>query len=370
MQSNYRVAVMLAGLLASAAVLVMADPELNSYVQHNLVSDLRGEAEHFDPNLVNPWGVAFPPTGPFWVADNGTGMATVYDGHGRPFPMHDPIVVSIPAPLGGPAAPTGTVFNPTGVFTLEPGKPAIFLFATEDGTIAGWSMSVNAANAVIKVDRSGSGAVYKGLAMASTSAGVFLYATNFHDGTVEVFDGNFNPVVHAGAFTDPSIPAGFAPFGIHNIQGRLYVTYAKQGPTMHDDVAGPGNGFVNVFDADGNLIRRFASQGVLNSPWGLALAPAGFGAFSGHVLIGNFGDGRINAFNPATGAFRGTLENGKKPLEIDGLWTIIFGNGGNAGDTDTLFFTAGIDDEQHGLFGQIRARHPGGDDGGDRDNEQ
>jgi len=372
-QPSRRPAIAAAGLLMLTALPpVVAAPELNSYVQHNLVSDIRGRADHFDPNLVNPWGISFNPTGPFWISDNGTGVTTVYDGHGRPAPMGKPLIVTIPPPLGGtpPSAPTGQVFNGTGGFALTPGLPALFIFATEDGTISGWNPTVNSTQAILKVDRASFGAVYKGLAIAAGPAGVHLYAANFRAGAIEVFDTDFNLVTLAGIFFDPTIPAGFAPFNIRNINGELFVTYAKQDGARHDDVAGPGNGFVNVFDTNGVFLRRFASAGTLNSPWGVVHAPAGFGAFSNQVLIGNFGDGRINAFDPASGAFRGQLQNGKgTAIQIDGLWALVFGNGGMGGDTDKLYFTAGIEGEKHGLFGQIRARQPGEDDSSDNEGE-
>ena len=352
--------------LAVAATVLFAQPNRAVYLQRNLVSDLVGQANHRDPNLVNPWGISFSPTGgPFWVSDNGTGVVTVYNGAGKPFPVGSPIVVTVPPAAGGipPSAPTGQVFNPTVDFTLAPGMRAVFLFATEDGTIAGWNPMVNATTAVTKVDNSGSGAIYKGLAMGSNVNGNFLFAANFHAGTIDVFDKNFTPVISPGAFTDPNIPAGFAPFNIQNIGGQLYVTYAKQDADKEDDVPGPGNGFIDVFDTSGVLVRRFASQGTLNSPWGMAVAPANFGEFSGALLVGNFGDGRINAFNISTGAFLGQmLTPTSEPLTIPGLWGLIFGNGGNGGSLDRLYFTAGIpgdgDLEDHGLFGEIRPQHP------------
>jgi uncharacterized protein (TIGR03118 family) len=241
----------------------------------------------------------------------------------------------------------------------EGGKsgPSSFIFATEDGTISGWNHNVDPNNAILEVDQSGSGAVYKGLALVRNESGHFLVATNFRNSTVDVFDRSFVPAALAGSFTDPNLPAGFAPFGIRNINGRLFVTYAKQNAKKHDDVAGPGNGFVDVFDSDGNLIRRFASAGTLNSPWGLALTPKQFGRFSEDLLVGDFGDGRINAFNPQTGEFLGQLENkDENPITISGLWGLVFGNGTKVGGSrNTLFFSAGIAEEQHGLFGSIRA---------------
>ena len=351
---------------AAAGTMLSAQPSRDVYLQRNLVSDLPGQAARVDPNLVNPWGISFNPMGgPFWVSDNRTGVVTVYNGAGKPFPTGSPLVVTVPPAAGGtpPSSPTGQVFNPTADFTLAPALRAVFLFATEDGTIAGWNPMVSPTNAVTKVDNSASGAIYKGLAMGSNVNGNFLFAANFHAGTIDVFDKNFTPVISATAFTDPNIPAGFAPFNIQNIGGQLYVTYAKQDADREDDVPGPGNGFVDVFDTSGVLLRRFASQGTLNSPWGLVVAPTNFGEFSGALLVGNFGDGRINAFNISTGAFLGPLRKpSKQPLVIPGLWGLIFGNGGNGGKVDVLYFAAGIPDggqvEDHGLLGEIRSQQP------------
>jgi uncharacterized protein (TIGR03118 family) len=292
-----------------------------------------------------------------WVADNGTGVATIYDGNG----VKASLVVTIPPPPGGtpPSAPTGIVASTGNDFVVTKGTvsgASRFIFSTEDGTIAGWSPAVDATNAVIAVDNSASGAIYKGLALAGTGAGRFLYATDFHHNRVDVFDSSFHPVTTAGGFMDPKLPDHYAPFGIQNILGNLYVTYAKQDDDAEDDVAGPGFGFVNVFDANGNLIRRFASRGVLNAPWGVALAPADFGRFSNRLLIGNFGDGRISAFDLATREFMGQLRTGPgEPLEIEGLWGIAFGNGVASQRPNWLFFSAGPGDEEHGLYGRIEA---------------
>src|SRR5213594_2057345 len=260
-----------------------------------------------------------------------------------------------------PGAPTGVVFNGGTGFAVSNGTataPARFIFATEEGTILGWSPAVALTQAVVAVDNSAGGAVYKGLAIASTAAGDRLYAANFHAGTVDVFDAGFHPV--SAGFSDVALPSGYAPFGIRNLGGTIYVTYALQDADKHDDVAGVGHGFVNAFDTDGHLLRRVASRGRLNSPWGLALAPADFGQFGGNLLVGNFGDGHINAFDPTrftgTGAFqtRGPLHSAAgRPIEIDGLWSSAFGNGAAAGPTNTLFFTAGPLKEQHGLFGSL-----------------
>jgi uncharacterized protein (TIGR03118 family) len=332
-----------------------------TFLQTNLVSDIRGLALNFDPNLVNPWGIAASPTGPFWVADNGSGVSTLYNGQGVPQPANNPLVVNIPQPDGTPGGtPTGTVFNGTSGFKVSENGvsgASVFIFATEDGTIAGWSPGVDPTNAIIAVDNSAEGAVYKGLTIGQDPDGrTLLYAANFHDGTIDVFDKRFRATSVGGDFTDPNLPAGFAPFNIKNIGGKLYVTYALQNDTGHDDVAGAGNGFVDVYDTNGNLLQRLASGGTLNSPFGLEIAPDGFGQFSGDLLVGNFGDGRINAFNPTTGDFDGQLSdpNGN-PITIGGLWALRLGNGGAAGDTHTLFFTAGIDHENHGLFGEIQA---------------
>ncbi len=336
---------------------------LSAFVhQTNLVSDVPGLAAHTDPNLVNAWGITSSPTSPFWVADNGTGVSTLYNGAGTPVSL----VVTVPPPAGSPpgttSAPTGTTFNGTSDFVVtgSGSGPARFIFATEDGTISGWNPAANPTQAILKVDNSASGAVYKGLALGSTASGNFLYTTNFHAGTVDVFGNHFAPVtLGAGAFTDPALPAGFAPFGIANIGGQLYVTYAKQDADGHDDVAGRGNGFVDVFDTSGTLVRRLASGKPLNSPWGLAVAPSTWGRVAGDLLVGNFGDGAINVFDLASGDWRGGLKaDTGGPLQIDGLWGLRVGNGGNGGDPNKVFFTAGPDGESHGLFGSLTQSPP------------
>jgi uncharacterized protein (TIGR03118 family) len=330
------------------------------FAQTNLVSDLSGTARLQDTNLVNPWGLAASPTGPWWVADNGAGVSTIYDGNGTT--QRKPVTIPPPggSPPGTAAAPTGMVFNPTGDFMVKKGtvmRASVFIFATEDGTLSGWSPMVDADNAILAADKSGAGAVYKGLALARNRSGNFLFAANFHAGTVDVFDAHFMPAHLAGTFTDPAIPAGFAPFGIRAFGNRLYVTYALQKPDKHDDQAGPGNGFVDVYDTEGRLVRHLVAHGALNSPWGLAMAPDEFSRFGEALLVGNFGDGRINAYDPENGRLLGELRGSDgKPIVIEGLWALSFGNGGQAGRRDTLFFTAGIDDEKHGLFGTLVAR--------------
>jgi uncharacterized protein (TIGR03118 family) len=321
------------------------------YTQTNLVSDIPNLAAWTDGNLKNAWGITFGPGGPFWIADNATGLSTLYKADGTPLPL----VVTIPPAMGaqGPSAPTGIVFNGTGDFVvMKDGKMAssIFIFDGEDGTITGWNPGVNLTNAVLAVDNSQSGAVYKGLALAITPHGKRLFATNFHAGVVEVYDSKFKWI---GSFTDTSVPARYAPFGIQNINGMLFVTFAEQDADKHDDLAGPGHGFVDVIDTDGHFVRRFASRGKLNSPWGVALAPATFGKFANKLLVGNFGDGRISAFDPMSGAFLGQLLDSKGMiLSINGLWSITPG-GGLGSTTSDFFFTAGINDEADGLFGKL-----------------
>jgi len=331
------------------------------YDVHNLVSDGAVTADHTDPNLVNPWGIVFNPTGPVWISDNGTGLSTLYDGAGNIVP----VVVAIP----GGAAPTGIVFSGTasGIFTARtpPGflvtkgaasAAALFLFATEQGTISGWAPTVDFANAINVVDNSAAGAIYKGLALSASGTANLLYATDFHNRRIDVFDDTFHPVQVSGGFADSNIPANFAPFGIQAIAGDIYVTYAQQDADKVDDVHGRGLGFVDAFDPNGNLLERVAIRGVLNAPWGLALAPAGFGQFGGRLLVGNFGDGKINAFDLAADRWAGVLIGADRhPVQIDGLWGLVFGNGYFGQPVDTLYFTAGPHDEANGLYGRITA---------------
>jgi uncharacterized protein (TIGR03118 family) len=338
------------------------------YQQTNLVSDIPGLARHTDPNLVNPWGITATPDGHLRISDNGTGLSTVYASNGTALPQVVTIPVPATSPPGTTAAPTGNVLNSTSDFVISAhgrSRPSTFVFATEDGTLSGWNSNVDRSNAILTVDNSASGAVYKGLAPGGNAQGNFLFATNFRAGTVDVFDAHFHQVHLAGSFIDPLLPPpppgtpGFAPFGIANIGGNLFVTYALQKPGQHDDQAGPGNGFVDVFDTNGFLVRRFASDGALNSPWGIAVAPDDFGQFSHALLIGNFGDGRINAFNGTTGAFLGQLSDpAGQPITINGLWGITF-NGKEEDDSNTLFFAAGINDEADGLFGTLKPADPG-----------
>jgi uncharacterized protein (TIGR03118 family) len=358
-----------ASLAAPAAGSGLRGPS-QFYAQHNILSDIPGLADHTDSNLVNAWGLVSGPTTPWWIADNGTGKSTLYNVATDAIPA----VFTVPGAGGAQGNPTGIVFNGGTGFVVNNGvgsqSAARFIFASEDGTISAFK-GAPIVTVVPNPQAAAHGAIYKGLAIDSATAGQLLYATDFHNGKVDVFDTSFHLVTLSGNFTDPNLPAGFAPFGIQNIGGTLYVTYALQDEDAEDDVAGPGNGFVDAYDLNGNLIQRVASAGELNSPWGLALAPEGFGRFSGDLLVGNFGDGRIHAFDPTTltsdGEFEavGLLHSAAgRPIQIDGLWALQFGHGTNAvganGLTTTLFFTAGPSDEDHGLFGSIVLTEPPG----------
>jgi uncharacterized protein (TIGR03118 family) len=351
--------------LAAAALVTMAASPARAqfYAQHNLVSDGAVPADLVDPLLVNAWGLVASTTSPWWVANNGSGTSTLYNGNTG---AKVALTVTVPAAAAGDeGVPTGIVFNSTSGFVIPGHGTARFIFAAEDGTISAWS---GGTQAFVVVNNSSSGAVYKGLAFAQTSGGAFIYATDFHHGRVDVFDSSFAPVPMPG-FIDPALPAGYAPFGIRALNAAIYVTYALQDETAHDDVPGEGHGFVNAFDPAGHFLQRIASQGALNSPWGLAMAPDGFGKFSGDLLIGNFGNGRIHAFDPADLTPSGEFEDhgplhstDGRPIEIPGLWALAFGNGANAGPKTTLFFTAGPFDEQHGLFGTLLPAPPPGHD--------
>ena len=349
--------VLIISLVAALAGTGMAKAQTN-FNQFNLVSDGAVTAVITDPNLVNAWGISESPMSPFWISDNGTGLATLYSVPGSPPPAPVsvvPLVVTIPPATGATtSAPTGQVFNSVGGFDLKNGngQPAIFMFASEDGAITGWN---GGTKAVIAVDNGNAdpskNAVYKGLAISNFGGGS-LYATNFRADQVETYSSSGFSLVNTS--TDPGVPAGYAPFGDRVINGELYVTFALQDSFKHDDVKGLGNGFVDIFNLDGSFNRRLISQGNLDSPWGLALAPASFGDFGGDLLVGNFGNGMINAYNPDTGAFIGTLNGADgNPLSIDGLWGLTFGNGAAGGSLDTLYFTAGPNGENDGLFGAL-----------------
>ena len=348
--SRRRPGALLVLALVLGSALVAASPlaaaERNSYTVTPLVSDQPGVAAFTDPNLVNAWGLTASGTSPWWVSDNGTDLSTLYRGDGTP----QALVVKV---AGGP---TGTVFNPTTGFVLPTGGKALFLFDGEDGIVRAWN-GAQGTTAIVVADRSSVGAIYKGLAIADTASGPRLYAADFHNARVDVFNASFGLV--PGGFVDSSLPAGYAPFNVQTIGDRVFVAYAKQDEAAEDEVAGQGTGFVDAYDLAGNLLGRVAQHGQLNAPWGLALAPEGFGRFGGDLLVGNFGDGQINAYEELpNGHFehRGELRGSDgSPLTIDGLWAIRFGNGAGAGPTGTLFFTAGPDEETHGLFGSITA---------------
>jgi len=339
------------------------------YSQHNLVSDIPGLADHTDPNLVNAWGLDSGPTTPWWISDNGSGRTTLYNVSTGAI-----TIFTVPGAGGAQGNPTGLVFNGGTGFVINNGvgapSAARFIFASEDGTLSAFKGSP-IVTVVPNANAPAHSAIYKGLAIDSRTAGQFLYATDFHNNKVDVFDSSFHAVTLAGTFTDPALPPGFAPFGIQNINSTLYVTYALQDQDQEDDVAGPGNGFVDAFDTSGNFIRRVASMGELNSPWGLAIAPNDFGRFSGDLLVGNFGNGRIHVFDPNNLTSDGQFEAvglmhsaGGRPIQIDGLWALQFGHGTSAnspnGVTTTLFFTAGPAGEDHGLFGSIVLTQPPG----------
>jgi uncharacterized protein (TIGR03118 family) len=319
----------------------------------NLVSDGSVSAVTVDPSLINPWGMSYTPGGPFWVSNNGSGTSTLYTGAGA----KQSLTVTIPAAGGGtgPGSPTGQVYNASSSqFKVTSGGKsgaAPFIFDTEDGTISGWAPSVNSGMAVVAVDNSAEGAVYKGLALVTFKSGkAFLYATNFRAGDIEMYNANFKLTK---SFTDATIPAGYAPYNVQVLGKTLYVTFAKQDKAKHDSVSGAGFGYVDAFSLAGKFIRRVVSNGPLNAPWGLDLAPSSFGAFAGDLLVGNFGDGWINAFDPVSGAYKGALESGGGPIAITDLWGLITGNGGSGGDADTVYFTAGLAKEKHGLFGSL-----------------
>jgi uncharacterized protein (TIGR03118 family) len=329
-------------------------PPASRYVVSNLVSDGSVTAPFTDPNLKNGWGVAFNPNGFVWVSAADSGKSTLYDGTGKP----QTLVVTVPGVGGTQGSPTGIVFNGSGDFAVGAGTviaPARFIFATEDGTISGWAANANPTASIITVDNSASDANYKGLAIGGNGNGNYLFATNFTTGRVDVFDATYKPVTRRiDMFVDPTMPRNYVPFGIQNIQGDIYVTYAKKTPGNDEEDKGAGFGYVSVFNTNGNFLRRVASQGTLNAPWGLALAPAKFGTYSNSLLVGNFGDGRISSFDIRTGAYLGQLMNDVGGVvSIDGLWGMQFGNGLQNQNTNALFFAAGPNDEAGGLYGRI-----------------
>jgi uncharacterized protein (TIGR03118 family) len=366
MKTRHQLAGMFAAIFAGAILVacgghdnpmqppvVMPPPVVQPTVLANfkitsLVADTAAAgAAHTDANLVNAWGIAFNPAGFVWVTDNGTSKSTLYDGNGVP----QTLVVSTQP------GPTGIIYNGTQDFKItQNGVTAAspFVFVGESGIISAWSPTVNRTATVTVFDGSSANKVYKGLANASYLGLNYLYAADFHNNKVDVFDRNFAPAVLPGAFVDPGLPAGYAPFGIQAIGNNIYVAYAKRESTGDDEVAGAGLGIISVFDTAGNFVKQLVNGGALNAPWGMAMAPANFGAASNMLLVANFGDGKINAYNPTTGALAGPLATiDKTPLVIDGLWGLAFGPGVNSQPTNTLFFTAGPSDETHGQYGRI-----------------
>lgn len=348
----------IASFLATSTLLLLpvaSFAQSNGYVQKNIISDGSVPAQTTDPTLINPWGVSIGQE--FWIDTVGTGFSLVDDASGN-----KAFAVSIPpasssSPHGSPA---GTVFNSnSSIFDIPNSGSALFIFGTLDGTIAAWN--TNTPQPVTVVNNSSAKAVYTDIALATNSTGTFLLAANFASGTVDVFDSTFKPAHLAGNFTDSNLPSGYAPFGIHTIANKVYVTYAEVNPQGFEQV-GAGLGYVDVFDLNGNFVQRAITQGALNAPWGMALAPSGFGSLGGDLLVGNFGDGIINAYDPTSFAFKGQVTDSTgKPLANSGLWEIVFGVGNTigtpatAGDPNTLYFAAGINDGKGGLFGSISA---------------
>ena len=363
------------GLLAAAALSILglsAQADEIKYREVNLVSDQAGVAVLQDTNLVNAWGISFGPGTPFWVSDNGTGLSTLYavtnDASGTTHVDKQSLVVTIP----GNGTPTGQVFNNLGGFHGD-----LFLFVSEDGTISGFRPPLGTAAETLVPGNTNN--VYKGVTLATTSNGPVLLAANFRNGTVDVYDTNSTLI---GQFMDSNAPAGFAPFGIQAISNLVFVTFAKQDADKHDDVPGRGNGLIDVFDPDTGIFHRFATGSSaggkvkeMNSPWGIALAPKSFVKHNAQLLVGNFGSGTIMTFDSG-GRFQGTLQAEHGPgIVIDGLWALTFGNGTKGGDPAKLYFSAGPNEESHGLFGSLEvARHghqnQGGNDQGDNNDDQ
>jgi uncharacterized protein (TIGR03118 family) len=324
-------------------------------VVHNLVSDLPNLGDFTDPNLMGAWGISESSKSPFWIANAGTGTSTLYASDGTVIPL----VVTIPAAMSGTGSPTGTVYNSTTGFNVASGQPAAFIFATLDGTISGWNSKVNQTQAIVMVNNSSKGAIYTGLAIGASGSNTYLYAANINSGTIDVFDSSYAPVTLQNAFQDSQIPAGYVPFNVQYLAGNLYVEYALQNSGKNFIVPGAGNGYVDVFSTSGTLVKHLIAQGNLNAPWGVAIAPANFGDFANDLLVANFGDGTINAYNATTGAFVATLNDVYgTPIVVPNIWALQKGNGGSGGDPNAIYFTAGLpgpDNGTHGLLGRLQA---------------
>jgi len=343
----------------------------NTYIQRNLVSSIAGAADRQETRLVNAWGIDRSATGPWWVNAADSGLSFVYDAAGKSFPAASPLVVAVNKPDGSASSPTGIVFNGTQEFALAPGMRAVFIFVTEDGIVAGWNPAVSPSTAIVKVNKPGE-AIYKGVALGQVAGTNYLYAANFHSGFIDVYNASFAPVtLSAHAFRDAAIPPGYAPFNVQNIGGNLAVMFAKQDEDREDEVAGKGLGFVDIFTPAGELVRRLHHGPWMNAPWGVALAPEDFGKFGGKLLVGNFGSGEIAAFDPESGEYRGLLKGADhKKIAIDGLWGIGFGNGATAGPKNVLYFAAGPNDEEAGLFGTLTVAPGKGHDDDDDDDDK
>jgi len=333
-------------------------PALSTYSATAVVADTAAAAPHADPNLVNGWGVAFNPTGFVWVANQGTSTSTLYDGRGNP----QTLVVSVPAGAGGSAGPTGIVYNGTQDFRVSAGAAsgvAAFIFAGTGGTLSGWSPAVDRTHAITTVDTAAAGiaaaSAYTGLTLSSYNGINYLYAADFRNGRIDVYDPTWKKVtLPGGGFADSGLPTGYAPYGIQAVGSRIYVSYAQRATSGPGVNRGTGLGIVDVFEPSGALVKRLATGGVLNAPWGIAMAPSTFGSAAGKLLVGNFGDGKINVFDPDSGAVVGVLAKADKtPIAIDGLWGIAFGNGLNEQPLNTLFYAAGPANETHGAYGRI-----------------
>lgn len=350
--------------IAVSSVLLQGTPaSAQGYTQTNLVSNLPGYAAWTDPGLVNPWGFTYSPTSPFWVSDNGSGLATIYNSAGIP----SSLIVTVPPPTGSNvvSAPTGQVFNGSNEFQVAKGDPAFFIFDTEDGTISAWNPSVNLKKAILKVDNSRKKAVYKGLAIGMINGKSYLYAADFGRKKIEVYNGSFervkgheedhddSPLV-PDAFQDSKIPDDYAPFNVESANGYLLVAFAQRDHSHFNEVDGPGRGYVDIFTMRGKLIMHLQHGDFLNAPWGMTVAPQAFGPAAGDILVGNFGSGWIACFNPKTGKFVGFLsDNFGAWITIPGIWGIHFGNGHSGGSANSLYFSAGLNDENDGLFGSL-----------------